>query len=86
MQKSILIVRLKFDHAHCKYKNQSCHKHVKIMFYLDVGKSTTPLVFGPSKIIIIIMTIIFNNSSVLPSLDTYLSFMSLHNYLKEDNA
>ena len=57
------------------------------MFYLDVGKSTTPLVFGPSKIIIIIiMTIIFNNSSVLPSLDTYLSVMSLHNYLKEDNA
>ena len=41
------------------------------MFYLDVGKSTTPSVFGPSKIIIIIiMTIIFNNSSVLPSLDT----------------
>lgn len=56
------------------------------MFYLDVGKSTTPLVFGPSKIIIIIMRIIFNNSSVLPSLDTYLSVMSLHNYLKEDNA
>ena len=58
------------------------------MFYLDVGKSTTPSVFGPSKIIIIIiiMTIIFNNSSVLPSLDTYLSVMSLHNYLKEDNA
>lgn len=57
------------------------------MFYLDVGKSTTPLVSGPSKIIIIIiMTIIFNNSSVLPSLDTYLSVMSLHNYLKEDNA
>ena len=57
------------------------------MFYLDVGKSTTPFVFGPSKIIIIIiMTIIFNNSSVLPSLDTYLSVMSLHNYLKEDNA
>ena len=60
------------------------------MFYLDVGRSTTPSVFGPSKIIIIIimiiMTIIFNNSSVLPSLDTYLSVMSLHNYLKEDNA
>lgn len=57
------------------------------MFYLDVGKSTTPSVFDPSKIIImIIMTIIFNNSSVLPSLDTYLSVMSLHNYLKEDNA
>ena len=61
------------------------------MFYLDVGRSTTPSVLGPSKIIIIIviiiiMTIIFNNSSVLPSLDTYLSVMSLHNYLKEDNA
>ena len=57
------------------------------MFYLDVGRSTTPSVFGPSKIIIIIiiiimmmmMTIIFNNSSVLPSLDTYLSVMQLHN-------
>jgi len=60
------------------------------MFYLDVGRSTTPSVFGPSKIILIIimiiMTIIFNNSSLLPSLDTYLSVMSLHNYLKEDNA
>ena len=59
------------------------------MFYLDVGRSTTPSVFGPSKIIIIIiiiiMTIIFNNSSVLPSLDTYLSVMS-YNYLKEYNA
>ena len=60
------------------------------MFYLDVGRSTTPSVFGPSKkkkvIIIIIIIIIFNNSSVLPSLDRYLSVMSLHNYLKEDNA
>ena len=33
MQKSILIVRLKFEHVHCKYKNQSCHMHVKYVLF-----------------------------------------------------
>lgn len=56
MQKSILIVRLKFDHAHSKYKNQSCHRHVKYAL-LRCWETTSLSVFGPSKIIIIIMTI-----------------------------